>query len=269
MLPQEILAYYALGEEERRLREGPGPLERVRTEGLILRRLPPPPARILDVGGGPGAYAVWLAQRGYAVQLVDPVPLHVDQAARALEPYPLSSARLGNALELHESDSGWDGILLLGPLYHLTSRNDRLTALKETRRVLRPGGLLFAAAICRFASLLDGLFRLRLSDPRFAAIVARDLRDGQHRNPTARPDYFTTAFFHHPRDLGEETEEAGFEVLEIVGIEGPGWLLPHFDEAWAEETRREEILEAARATETEPALLGLSAHLLVVARRRQ
>jgi SAM-dependent methyltransferase len=265
MLPPEILAYYDSGDEERRLEEGPGRLERARTEELILARLKPPPGRILDVGGGPGAYSVWLAKRGYAVRLLDPVPLHVEQAREALRPYPLADARLGNALELGEEAA--DTLLLLGPLYHLTDRADRLRALEEARRVLRPGGLLFAAAICRFASLFDGLFRGFLEDAPFASIVARDLREGQHRNPTARKDYFTTAFFHHPKELEEEVSEAGLVVREILGIEGPGWLLPHFEGAWADGAKRERILEAARVSGAEPTLVGLSAHLLAVASR--
>src|SRR5258705_9727667 len=76
----EIAAYYALGLERERLAGGQGALELARTQALLERYLPPPPGVVADVGGGPGRYAVWLAQRGYRVHLVDPVPLHVEQA---------------------------------------------------------------------------------------------------------------------------------------------------------------------------------------------
>ena len=132
--------------------------------------------------------------------------------------------------------------------------------------MLEPGGLLFAAAVDRFASLLPGIFENALADPEFAAIVARDLRDGQHRNPTNK-DYFTTAFFHRPEDLEAEVREGGFELLDLLGVEGPGWLLLDIDRRWADPAERERLLRAARAVEREPTLLGLHAHLLAVGRK--
>src|SRR5262245_48756176 len=78
-------AFYAAGGDQARLTIGPSQIERARTEELLLLHLPPPPARILDVGGAAGAYACWLALRGYEVTLVDPVPLHIEQAAHACD----------------------------------------------------------------------------------------------------------------------------------------------------------------------------------------
>jgi hypothetical protein len=94
-----------------------------------------------------------------------------------------------------------------------------------------------------------------------------DLRDGQHRNPTPRPEWFTTAFFHHPEELKAEVSAAGLRLEELVGIEGPSWLLPDVEVRWKDDGRRERLLAAARAVEREPSLLGLSAHLVAVARR--
>jgi SAM-dependent methyltransferase len=84
----EILRYYAAGLEDERLTQGPFQLERVRTEELLKRHLPSPPAKVLDVGGGSGPYACRLAGQGYEVTLLDPVPLHVEQARRAGESLP-------------------------------------------------------------------------------------------------------------------------------------------------------------------------------------
>jgi ubiquinone/menaquinone biosynthesis C-methylase UbiE len=175
---------------------------------------------------------------------------------------------VGDARQLLWADNSADAVLLLGPLYHLTSRDDRLQALREAYRVVRPGGVVAAAAISRFASTYDGLVRGFLEDPTFEEIVERDVREGQHRNPTGRPDWFTTAYFHLPEELRDEVIEAGFKVEVLVGIEGPAWVLPELD-SWLEDPlRRSRLLEAVRRVETEPSLLGASAHILVVGRRR-
>ena len=124
-----------------------------------------------------------------------------------------------------------------------------------------------AAAVSRFASTLDGLRLGLFDDPAFAQIAGRDLLDGQHRNPTGDPRYFTTAYFHRPGELREEAEEAGLRHEATLGVEGPGWLVQDFDRWWADAARRERLLAVARALESEPALLGVSAHLLTVARK--
>ena len=134
--------------------------------------------------------------------------------------------------------------------------------------MLRPGGVLLAAAITRFASLLDGLAHGHLDEPAFAAIVDRDLRDGQHRNPSGRPEWFTTAFFHRPEELGAEVAEAGLAPRAVLAVEGPAWLLADIEERLPDPGRREQVLAAVRRVEAEPSLLGASAHLLAVALRR-
>ena len=268
-LPPEVASHYAAGLEADRLARGAGRLELARTQEILRRFLPPPPAVVADVGGGPGAYAGWLAGLGYEVHLYDPVPLHVAQAeaaSRGRPGRPVASFTLGDARALARPDASTDAVLLLGPLYHLTERDDRLAALREARRVLRAGGVLFAAAISRFASALDGLRSGYLDDPAFAEIVGRDLADGQHRNPAGHPAYFTTAFFHHPDELRRELEDAGLTDGRVLAVEGPAWLLPDFDAHWDEPGRRERLLEVVRRTEADPSLLGASAHLLAVAR---
>jgi SAM-dependent methyltransferase len=149
-------------------------------------------------------------------------------------------------------------VLLLGPLYHLTERSDRVRALAEARRVVRPGGLVAAVGITRYASALDGVASGFLEDPRFVEIVERDLREGQHRNPDDVPGWFTTAYFHRPGELVSEAEEAGLVVERVVGVEGPAaWFA-----VWPE--RRELALRAARVAEATP---ELSPHMLCLARR--
>jgi ubiquinone/menaquinone biosynthesis C-methylase UbiE len=266
----DIAAFYALGLERDRLLGGQGALEFARTKVLLERYLPAPPAVIADVGGGPGRYAIWLAERGYRVHLVDPVSLHIEQAREAAATRPgvtFASAEVGDARALRLQDASAEAVLLLGPLYHLPERAERLKALTEARRVCRPGGVVLAAAISRFASTLDGLRGDYLEDPAFADIAARDRREGVHQNPTGDPAYFTTAYFHRPEELAEECTAAGLRHETTLGIEGAAWLLPELDARLADQRRRAALLDALASLEGEPALLGASAHLLAVARR--
>lgn len=265
-IPDEILSHYEAIEEANRLESGDGRLEMARTRLLLTRHLPEPPAVVLDIGGGPGTHAIWLAELGYQVHLRDIIPKHIDQA-NAAATTPLASAAVGDARQLDFADASADAVLFLGPLYHLTTESDRLTALGEARRVLKPGGVLAAAAISRFASALDGLWRNFVADPAFRDRVNQTLVDGQHRNPTDDPSYFTTAYFHRPGDLAAELTAAGFSDVTVLPVEGIGWIMPDFDSRWAEPDGRSAILELIERTAEERDLLGVSQHLLAFGRR--
>jgi ubiquinone/menaquinone biosynthesis C-methylase UbiE len=266
---RQIVSFYTAADEASRLRTG-CQLEHARTQELILRHLPPAPATIVDAGGGSGVYACWLAGRGYQVHLLDPVPKHVEQAraASAAQPeHPVASAEVGDARHLPHGDASADAVLLLGPLYHLVEREDRLACLREARRVLRAGGLVWGAAISRFASLFDSLFSGFFADPAFAPILARDLEDGQHRNSTGNLLYFTDAFFHRPGELSRDFVAAGFQVVELAAIEGPGWMARDFDRLWNDPVQRERLLAAVRKVESEPSVLGASSHIMAIGRK--
>jgi len=267
-IPDEIFDHYEREvDEANRLARGLNELELVRTREIVERHLPAGRLRVLDIGGGPGVHARWLAAAGHEVDLVDPMPRHV-AAANALAGEGCSiRARPGDARALTEADDSYDVVLMLGPLYHLTDRADRVAAWREAVRVARPGAPVIAAAISRFASLFSGLAFGIIFDADFRAIVDHDLASGQHRNPGHVPEYFTTAYFHRPDEIAAEAVEAGAEVVDVVGLEGmAGWMLG-LAEHWNEPAAREAILMSARATESEPTLLGLSAHLLCVARK--
>lgn len=268
-LDSAIRDYYDRRPEETRLQRGIGQLEAIRTRALITRFAPPAPATVLDVGGAAGAYAGWLAELGYTVHLIDPVPRLVIEARMhsASLRRPIATCEVGDARDLPTAAARADMVLLLGPLYHLLAAEDRMQALREAARVLKPGGLLFAAAISRWASALDGLAYDMLADPGFRAIVQRDLRSGEHSNPEKRPGYFTTAYFHLPDELGTEVERAGFDVLGVFGIEGPARMLADFEERWADPRRRADMIWMAESLESEPSLLGLSPHLMAVGRK--
>lgn len=271
-LSPEILSYYERNDEADRLVSSIGRLEFARAQEITRRFLPRPPAIVLDVGGGAGVHAAWLARDGYEVHLRDAVPRLVEQAQQlsARQPdFPLASARVGDARTLEVADESVDAVLLFGPLYHLPERADRVQALREATRILKPGGVVLIAAISRYGSLLDGLFRGYLDDPAFAKIVERDMADGVHRNPTSDLSYFTTAYFHRAVDLASEITVSGLVHDRTLPVEGPGWLLQNFDDHWNDGGRRARLMEAIRAVENVPTLLGVSAHWIAIARKRR
>jgi ubiquinone/menaquinone biosynthesis C-methylase UbiE len=269
LIPEEIESHYRQTKESERLSSGRGELERLRTEAILARRLPPAPAIIYDIGGAAGVYAFPLAKQGYELHLIDPVELHLDQAkahARS-SGIALKSITPGDARNLDITSSSADAVLLLGPLYHIVEQSDRLQALREAHRILRPGGVLFAVAISRFASLLDGLASGFFRDLDFRKIIATDLVSGQHCNQTNNPLYFTTAYFHRPEDLAEEVRGVGFDDTEILAVEGPAWSAARFAETWNDLEQRQNLMEFLSLIEREPSVKGASAHLMAVAHR--
>jgi ubiquinone/menaquinone biosynthesis C-methylase UbiE len=265
-----LLAFYGTGSFERdRLSAGRGKLEFVRIQELLRRFLPGPPLRVLDVGGGPGNHANWLTEDGYDVKLIDVTPEMVQQARQQAGEPPGFEATVGDARDLAEPDESADAVLLLGPLYHLPAPDDRMKALAEAHRVLRPGGFLAAAAISRYTFLLD-LLRARQAEQATLTELTDVLADGQ----LLKSETFTTAYFHQPHELRDELLAAGLTEVQVLAIEGPGWV--HFKTAG----RREgtpgtpddpdllaQAVAVARLVETEPSLLGASAHILGLASR--
>lgn len=260
-LDPEVSAYYDRGRERSRL-ETTSRLEYLRTRELLGRFLPVPPARVLDVGGGAGAYALPLIESGYDVVLVDPVPLHVDQARQS----GVTSAVVGDARSLEFDDDSFDAVLMLGPLYHLTQREERVRALREAARVVRPAGVILAAVISRFASTFDGLQAGFLLDDRFERIVETDIATGRHENTDAVPGWFTTAYFHHPDELHHEFADSGCQVDHVLAIEGPTSGMADLDAWLDDDERRTILLRAIGRVESEPSLLGSSSHILIAAR---
>jgi SAM-dependent methyltransferase len=266
----DIVAYYDRGKEQARLgAQATGRLEFIRTQILLRAVLPAPPASVLDVGGAAGVHAQWLARDGYQVELIDPMPLHVEQAqaCSGAQPDAPFTAELGDARDVARPDASADAVLLMGPLYHLPDPADRADALAEAARIVRPGGVVVAAAISRFASTLDGVLRDFMVDERFRDISRTDLESGVHLNPDRTPGHFTTAYFHHPEELRGELVAAGLQDVEVRAVEGFGGLLGDLDERLDDPARADALRESLAVVEREPSMLGVSFHLLGLGRR--
>jgi SAM-dependent methyltransferase len=261
-----LIEFYTSGyREASRLERPKSRLEFLRAQELLRERLPAIPARILDVGGGTGAHAAWLAGDGYEVTLVDIVPAHVDAALELAAGLKDGfDARVGDARDLKAEDGSVDACLLLGPLYHLPDAADRALALTEAVRVTRRGGVVCAAAISRYAwplyALRDGD---RLTAERVASIK-ETFANGQH-DPVGQ---LPAAFSHSPHELASELDVAGLEAVEVLGIEGPGWPLftPDLTEERASDLL-DDAIAAARLCDGHPEMTAVSAHLLACGRR--
>jgi SAM-dependent methyltransferase len=262
----ELSAHYARGEERGRLSAGQGLLEFTRTTEIILRFLPAAPALVADIGGGPGRYALWLARLGYRVEHRDLMPLHVRQLAEDADGLGGLHTAVGDARDLDLAGGSVDAVLLLGPLYHLRRRSDRVRALAEARRVVRPGGPVFAAAISRWAPRLGGIMLERLDEtyPDMPELVVDVERTGQL--PPLGPGSFS-GFCHRPRQLHAELREAGLTVADLVSVEGPAFLLGDLAERLADPAARAVVLDTVRAVERIPELLGIGPHLLGIGLR--
>ncbi len=243
-------------------------LERHRTEFAVTLKalehfLPPPPATVLDVGGGPGRYSIALAQLGYEVTLVDLSTANLQFAADRCREAGVTLAGMhhGNALDLSFFPSGsFDVALLMGPLYHLVTLRERMQSLLEARRVLHECGSLAASFITRFAPFRDAM--------------ARNAMEEYHKNPehtrklwetgvTPPNGAFPNAYFVFPEEVHLMMDSAGFDALALVGVEGAAAgheeavnaLSGEDWEFWVEWNYRLGL---------EPTLLGASNHLLYI-----
>ncbi|MFC8452153.1 class I SAM-dependent methyltransferase [Kitasatospora sp. NPDC057223] len=266
-LEPAILDFYNLGQEQQRLADPRRSIEYLRTTDILTRHLPPAPASVLDIGGGPGRYALALAATGYDVTLLDPVPLHVQQATDASDaaPHPLAGAALGDARDLPHDDATFDAALLLGPLYHLTDPDDRHRAWTETARVLRPGALVVAAGASRYYTAWEMLAAGKLDLPGALDTLTGHLRTGRHHNRSGDLRLWTTAYFHDPHELASEAAAAGLTVRALLPVEGPAKLIAGIGDMLQDPARTEQVLQLLRLLEGRPSVLGTSEHVIVVA----
>ena len=254
----EIVSHYTeMYDESKRLTDGFGQLERARTLELIQRFLPERPSIVLDVGGASGTYSFFVAGLGHEVHLVDLVPKHIEQAkARAAEAGmpALASLRVGDARALEFPDASADALVMHGPLYHLTEMEDRELALSEAWRVLRPGGVVLAFAITRYAGAIYGITKGLIYDADYRRMIRTEVKTGHRTNPPNEINTLPNAFFHLPEELGRELEATGFQCEALLGVIGPAWLVPEIDTAWRDSTKRACMIEMARMLENEPVL---------------
>ncbi len=267
-IDKEVLAGYNAGIEKGRLHKGLGLIEFERTKEILLETLPPAPAVIYDIGGGYGEYSCWLATLGYEVYLYDIAERNIEMA-RELEAETggkLALAEVADARSIPRPDKSADAILLFGPLYHITEYSERILCLKECRRLLKPGGMLYTANITCFATTLKYVARYdadpKLDDDEFYTALEATVKTGIH---TKKP--MGLAYFHRPDEIKNELEHANFNDIDTKGVIGPCWIIRNLDEAWKDKHKRESIMRVVRLLEKEESLMGLSTHFITISKK--
>src|SRR4051812_33232362 len=184
MESNKIKNFYAQEIEANRLEQEAFKLEGIRTKEIIERYIQKNNLEVLDIGGGAGFYAFWLQEKGHNVTLVDLSPKNIELVRKQSETTGrvLKKFEIGDAINLSFSNEQFDMVLLLGSLYHLTERTERIRALSEAMRVLKRNGILLSAVISRYASLIDGFQRDLVIDNQFFNLLINDLKTGVHLN---------------------------------------------------------------------------------------
>lgn len=258
-----IQRYYAHHfDEAARLvsRRANGCVEYLRMREIVAARLAPE-SKVVDIGGATGIHATWLAAAGHDVLLVDPVVEQVAQAAAV----GTFSCVVGDARHLELSDAVFDAALVCGPLYHLYDRADRIGALREAARVVRPGGWIFAAGVTRWLALANQIdlhgYPEELPEP-WVTLLTTGRADGDPDDSNG----FPLAHAHSAAELVDEAEQAGLVDVEVVGVEGPA--SPALELIGPDDAAVSAGLVLAHAVEANAAAPDLSGHLLAIARVR-
>jgi SAM-dependent methyltransferase len=242
-----------------------------RAEGIIefavnthfLQAHLPPHGHVLDLGGGPGRYAAWLAERGYQVTLADLSPNLPELARRRLPPSLLEEIVEADARDLTRwPDDSFDATLVFGPLYHLPDAGDRERVVREVLRVTRPGGTAAFALvplyslIRRTAAIADE--RHHLADSNFLGPLVE--RGAFHNDVPGRFDHGWGA---RPDEVTAWMESLGLKPLVLASSES---LLVGIEEAFVRSSDdvRDLLLQLLIEAATDVTLLGLAKHLLLI-----
>ncbi|MGL5440018.1 MAG: class I SAM-dependent methyltransferase [Filifactoraceae bacterium] len=266
-----VLEFYENGAENGRLERGLGKIELHRTKEILNKYIKNKNNTIYDIGGGIGVYSSWLAEKGNTVHLLELAPSAVKTAIEN-QSKTTFIAEVCDARNLDREDESADIVLLMGPLYHLQNKGDRAQVLKEAKRVLKKGGLLFSVGISKFSSTTWALSTYGktnnfLDDAIYKNMIAKELLSGVHIRPKEYPYFLTQAYFHTPIELQNEIELIGFETIQKHAIEGLIWFTPSLDEKWKEEKSKEQLLNIVRLTDTEDSVMGMSPHFMIVSKK--
>lgn len=256
-----LSAYYQHYDEDGRLaRNRRGQVEYATTMAY-LRRYLSPGCRVLEIGAGTGRYSITLAAEGYDVTAVELLPHNLNQLRRKITPSMNIQALQGNALDLSMLDSAqYDVTLLLGPLYHLFTREDKHQAISEALRVTTPGGVVMAAYCIAEGSIIEYAFR----QSHLQRLIQEGMLDPETFITTSKPsDLFELV---RKSDIDRLMADFPVERLHYVALEGFAYFLRQ--ELEADEALFQMFLKYHLTVCEQADLVGATAHSLDIFRKR-
>jgi 2-polyprenyl-3-methyl-5-hydroxy-6-metoxy-1,4-benzoquinol methylase len=271
---RRIRRFYSISAErewERLERPIDGRLEFAVHRAWISRFVPTAPARILDIGGGPGRYSIWLAEQGHSVTLADLSPdlLALARQKSAEAGVTLADVVEANVTDLSQfADASFDAVLCMGPLYHLIDEADRKHVVRELFRILAPGGIVFVAFLNRLQALRVAINQdIPLFTPYTFDIVKKWHGEGILDFPV--PGTFNLAYLFKPAEVRPFVEFAGFETLDLICSQSIAGDVQGHLALFAERQQElypwvmDEIIELAN----DPSILGSGFHILYIGRK--
>jgi ubiquinone/menaquinone biosynthesis C-methylase UbiE len=248
-----------------------GALEFAVHKAWIAKFLPPAGAHILDIGGGPGRYSIWLAEQGYRVTLADLSPdlLAIAREKSAEAGVGLEAAVEADARDLAQfADDAFDAVLCLGPFYHLKNESDRRAVADEVFRVIKPGGPIFAAFLNRLQVLRVAIDQdIPFFTPYTFEMVKQWHDEGFLVMPVA--GIFTDAYSVHPRDVKPFMEISGFQTADLISSQSIAADRMKHLALFAERqpTLYPWVMDRLVEVANEPSTLGSGFHILYIGRK--
>ncbi|CAG9615116.1 tRNA 5-carboxymethoxyuridine methyltransferase [Bacillus rhizoplanae] len=269
----KVVEYYSTFDEWGRLdRE---PLE-FQVNWHYIQKYLPKTGKVLDNGAGPGKYAMKLAEQGYRVTLTDLVPRLVEVGENKARELGLSDRFDGfhiadaRSLTLLENEQ-FDASLMMGPMYHLQSEQDRNLAIKELYRVTKNDGIVYVAFMPRIKHVLSSLLYPQTWKPNDNMdSIQQFIRTGEFNH--SDKGRFTGAYYFNIEDIKPFMESYGFETLNLIGSSNIGTLLSKEQwEYWQNRGKDEftQLIELLKETATNPHVLGVSSHLLYIGKKKR
>lgn len=255
----ELEAYYNKFNEEKRLNSRHGQVEFITSMKYIHEYLENTAARtgkakneikLLDLGAGTGRYSIPLAEEGYDVTAVELVKHNL---GRLRQKSSLVKAYQGNAMKLSRfADDTFDVTLLFGPLYHLHSKEEKLAALSEAKRVTKPDGILLAAYIMNEFSVITYAFK----EKHITEALETGMLDGTyHCTKKANALYSMVRL----EDMDDLNKKAGLTRLKVIAADGAAnYIRPYLNALTQEEFSH--FIDYHLATCERMDLMGASGH---------